>query len=107
MLPGLSLLTLFVAAVHVVDFYLDEKHSAQKAHIVQLVQHDDVSSVELVRGYVREAMSKNEYALLLAFFLIDGDDRAQSSIHWSLARRCGRCSNPSGSRTSSPECQEG
>lgn len=55
---GSPLLNYFLAAVHVIDFYLDEKHSAQKADIVRLVQRDDMQSLELVRGYVREAMSK-------------------------------------------------
>ena len=44
------------AAVHVVDFYLDDVHEKERNHILQLVQKKDTSSDELLQGYVREAM---------------------------------------------------
>ncbi|KAF8516240.1 heme peroxidase [Gautieria morchelliformis] len=39
------------AAVHVVDFYLDDKRAKEKAQIVQLVQKQDPASDELLQGY--------------------------------------------------------
>ncbi|KAF8579879.1 heme peroxidase [Ramaria rubella] len=47
------------AAVHVVDFYFDDKREKQRAHIIELVQKKDGSGDELLRGYVREAMRLN------------------------------------------------
>ncbi|KAJ6487073.1 heme peroxidase [Mycena vitilis] len=47
------------AAVHVVDFYLDDTHAQERAQIVKLVQNDDSKSTDLLRGYVREAMRLN------------------------------------------------
>ena len=45
-----------IAAINVVDVYLDEKHEAERNHIRQLAGSKDPSSTELLRGYVREAM---------------------------------------------------
>ena len=45
-----------IAAVHVIDVYLDEKHEAERNHIRQLAESKDPSSTEVLRGYVREAM---------------------------------------------------
>ena len=45
-----------IAAIHVIDVYLDEKHEAERNHIRQLAGSNDLSSIELLRGYVREAM---------------------------------------------------
>ena len=47
---------LITGAVHVIDFYFDEAHAAEKAKIIQLVQKDDPKSMQLLSGYVREAM---------------------------------------------------
>ena len=44
------------AAVHVVDFYLDDGRAKERAEIVRLVSVGDEHSTELLRGYVREAM---------------------------------------------------
>jgi hypothetical protein len=44
------------AAVHVVDFYLDDTHEKERLQILQLVQSDDSKSTDMLRGYVREAM---------------------------------------------------
>jgi len=46
-------------AVHVIDFYFDEAHAAENAEIIQLVQQDDPKSMQLLSGYVREAMRLN------------------------------------------------
>ena len=45
-----------IAAVHVIDVYLDEKHEAERNHIRQLAESKDPSSTEVLRGYVREAI---------------------------------------------------
>ncbi|KAJ7923789.1 heme peroxidase [Mycena leptocephala] len=47
------------AAVHVVDFYLDDTHEKERLQILQLVQSDDSKSTDMLRGYVREAMRLN------------------------------------------------
>ncbi|KAJ7160327.1 heme peroxidase [Mycena filopes] len=47
------------AAVHVVDFYLDDSHAKERAQILSLVQSDDSNSTETLRAYVREAMRLN------------------------------------------------
>ncbi|EIM82504.1 heme peroxidase [Stereum hirsutum FP-91666 SS1] len=46
------------AAVHVVDFYLDDAHAKEREVIIKLAQKgdSDVGSLQLLRGYVREAM---------------------------------------------------
>ncbi|KAF8066489.1 heme peroxidase [Lyophyllum atratum] len=44
------------AAVHVVDFYLDDARTKERQHIVELVKNKDTQSTALVRGYVCEAM---------------------------------------------------
>jgi len=44
------------AAVHVVDFYLDDALAKERAEIVRLIGVGDEKSTELLRGYVREAM---------------------------------------------------
>ncbi|KAF8727619.1 hypothetical protein AX14_007203 [Amanita brunnescens Koide BX004] len=45
------------AAVHAVDFYLDEEH--EKEHILELLQLDDAESAEVLLGYAREALRFN------------------------------------------------
>lgn len=52
-----SSVNLAQAAVNVVDFYLDDAHSAERAQVVKLVNMNDQRSAELLRGYVCEAMS--------------------------------------------------
>ncbi|KAJ6585690.1 heme peroxidase [Mycena capillaripes] len=47
------------AAVHVVDFYLDDAHAQERAQILKLVQSEDSKATEMLRGYVREAMRLN------------------------------------------------
>ncbi|KAF7358979.1 Heme peroxidase [Mycena sanguinolenta] len=47
------------AAVHVIDFYLDDARAQERAQIMNLVQGDDTKSTDLLRGYVREAMRLN------------------------------------------------
>ncbi|KAJ7174160.1 heme peroxidase [Mycena crocata] len=47
------------AAVHVIDFYLDDSHEQERLQIIKLVQSDDSKSTEILRGYVREAMRLN------------------------------------------------
>ncbi|KAG5638617.1 hypothetical protein H0H81_011507 [Sphagnurus paluster] len=44
------------AAIHVIDFYLEEEHDKERRQIVELVQKSDPDSTELLRGYVREAL---------------------------------------------------
>jgi hypothetical protein len=45
-----------IAAVQVIDIYLDEKHEIERNHIRQLAASSDPSSTELLRDYVREGM---------------------------------------------------
>lgn len=45
-----------VAAVQVIDIYLDDKRETERNHIRQLAGATDANSTELLRGYVREAM---------------------------------------------------
>ena len=40
-----------------VDFYLDDARAAERAKIIELSNKDDAASLELIRGYVREAQS--------------------------------------------------
>ena len=49
-------MTGIIAAVQVIDVYLDEKHEAELHNIRQLAGSKDPSSTEVLRGYVREAM---------------------------------------------------
>jgi hypothetical protein len=44
-------------AVNVIDFYLDSAREKERLQVIKLAQTDDKQSVELLRGYVREAMS--------------------------------------------------
>jgi hypothetical protein len=44
------------ATVNVVDFYLDDARKEERAHIVELVKHNDNDSNALLLGYVSEAM---------------------------------------------------
>ena len=45
-----------VAAVQVIDVYLDDEREAERNHIRQLAGSNDPSSTDVLRGYVREAM---------------------------------------------------
>ena len=45
-----------IAAINVIDVYLDEKLEKERNHIRQLAGSEDPNSTELLRGYVREAM---------------------------------------------------
>ncbi|KAJ7443813.1 heme peroxidase [Mycena latifolia] len=47
------------AAVHVIDFYLDDARKEERLEILHLVQKDDSESTEMLRGYVREGMRLN------------------------------------------------
>ncbi|KAJ7340010.1 heme peroxidase, partial [Mycena albidolilacea] len=47
------------AAVHVIDFYLDDARQHERAQILKLVHLNDEKSTDLLRGYVREAMRLN------------------------------------------------
>lgn len=49
-------LTGMIAAVQVIDVYLDDQREAERNHIRQLAGSQDPSSTEVLRGYVREAM---------------------------------------------------
>ena len=44
------------AAVHAVDFYLDEEQEKERHHILELLQLDDAESAEVLLGYAREAL---------------------------------------------------
>ncbi|KAJ7208882.1 heme peroxidase [Mycena pura] len=58
-LAGGSSVNFSQAAVHVIDFYFDETHTAERMKISQLVKTDDPRSMQLLCGYVREAMRLN------------------------------------------------
>ncbi|KAL0959663.1 hypothetical protein HGRIS_011365 [Hohenbuehelia grisea] len=47
------------AAAHIVDFYLDDARSKERAEITNLARKTDAASAELLQGYVREAMRLN------------------------------------------------
>ncbi|KAJ7506939.1 heme peroxidase [Mycena galericulata] len=47
------------AAVHVIDFYLDDAREKERKQILKLVQSDDTNATNLLRGYVREGMRLN------------------------------------------------
>ena len=74
-----------IAAVHVIDVYLDEKHEAERNHIRQLAGSQDSSSTEVLRGYVREAMRWFHLASLCDMMLTTILFRPQPAIHRSLA----------------------
>lgn len=78
-----SSVNLAQAAVNVVDFYLDDAHAAERAQIVKLVNMNDQKSTDLLRGYVREAMStkNHQFTLMTTTEIIF---RAESSVRWTL-----------------------
>ena len=43
--------------MQVIDFYIDDARSAERAEIIKLVQKNDAASTELLQGYIREAQS--------------------------------------------------
>jgi len=47
------------AAVHVIDFYMDESRNKERAELSKLARSKDATSDNLLRGYVREAMRLN------------------------------------------------
>ncbi|PFH53338.1 hypothetical protein AMATHDRAFT_187988 [Amanita thiersii Skay4041] len=47
------------AAVHAVDFFLDEEQEKERHHILELMQLDDAESGDLLLGYAREALRFN------------------------------------------------
>lgn len=49
---------LHLAIVQVVDFYLDDARSKERAELIDLVRRDDAQSIELLHGYIREAQSE-------------------------------------------------
>jgi hypothetical protein len=49
----------YTAAVHVIDFYLDDARAKERAQMIQLIKKTDHASVELLHGYVREGMRKS------------------------------------------------
>jgi linoleate 10R-lipoxygenase len=44
------------ALIHVVNLYLDDKYSEEKAKITALAASTDSSATETLEGYVREAL---------------------------------------------------
>ena len=58
------------AAVHVIDFYLDDAQEKERNHIIQLVNGEDNDNGELLRGYVREAMRKIERYFVRCFHIL-------------------------------------
>ena len=44
------------AAVHAVDFYLEDDQEKERHHILELLQLDDAESGEVLLGYAREAL---------------------------------------------------
>lgn len=57
------------AAVHVVDFYLDDEREKERAHILELITKRTSSSDELLQGYVREATRKSSLFKNIIFSL--------------------------------------
>jgi hypothetical protein len=51
-----SSVNLAQAAVHVIDFYLEDAQEKERKHIIQLCNSNDAQSAELLRGYVCEGM---------------------------------------------------
>jgi linoleate 10R-lipoxygenase len=51
-----SSVNLAQAAVHVIDFYLEDAQEKERIHIIQLCNSNDAQSAELLLGYVCEAM---------------------------------------------------
>ena len=49
------------AAVHVIDFYLDDERAKERVKIFELVKKTDPASVELLQGYVREGMREPSF----------------------------------------------
>ena len=46
--------------MNVIDFYLDSAREKERLEIIRLAQTNDKQSVELLQGYVREAMSAHD-----------------------------------------------
>ena len=57
---------MLVAVAQVVDFYLDDARSAERQKIIELAKRDDAASLELLKGYVREAQSSSRH--MVAFY---------------------------------------
>ena len=91
------------AAVHVVDFYLDDARAKERAEIVKLVDVGDEKSTELLRGYVREAMRMflQVLFLIVTSFSFWGIFRLETAGDGSLARGGCRLCGGTGARTSS------
>lgn len=45
-----------IAAAQVVDFYMNDTRQAERAAIADLSSKDDNASMELLSGYIREAL---------------------------------------------------
>lgn len=60
------------AAVHAVDFYLDEEQEKERHHILELLQLDDAESAEVLLGYAREAL--RELSILVSALLLMVDE---------------------------------
>ena len=56
-----------IAAVQVIDVYLDGQREAERNHIRQLAGSKDPSNTEVLRGYVREAMRWFHLAFALCY----------------------------------------
>ncbi|THV00227.1 heme peroxidase [Dendrothele bispora CBS 962.96] len=54
-----SSVNLAQAAVHVVDFYMDDERSSERAKIISLASRSDLGAFETLCGYVREGMRLN------------------------------------------------
>ena len=70
------------AAVHAVDYYLDEEQEKERHHILELWQLDDAESAEVLLGYARETLRELpilDYELLL---MVDVGFNPRLSILW-------------------------
>jgi hypothetical protein len=73
------------AAVHVIDFYLDDAREKERSHIIQLVNSQDAESTELLRGYVCEAMRMFHLQSHSAFRSPHPLARIETSVSGSVA----------------------
>jgi hypothetical protein len=89
---GIRLYMLYKAAIHVIDFYLDDERAKERAQIIQLCQRKDAASEELLQGYVREGMRLNPQVIDQISFNLESSSYLFTFVLvcWIVAIRCGR-----------------
>lgn len=73
------------AAVHIIDFYIDDARAKERAHIISLAKSKDAASAELLRGYVCEAMRTTRFSALCLLSYATSFFRFEATVPRSVA----------------------